>query len=165
MNQPPPQLATSPLTFTQLLSPTPRGARLARLLCVSQLRSWDAPQDLTERAEIVVAELAANAVLHGRLPGRSFRLSLAYDAPPGHLRIDVTDARGDRWPHPGPASDTTALPTNGRGLALVAAIADHWETLPHPPSGKTVRAELVGPGPSPVREARGANQPTLPIMR
>ncbi|MEV8045593.1 ATP-binding protein [Streptomyces griseoluteus] len=147
MNQPPPQLTTPSLTFTQLLSSTPRGARLARLLSVSQLRSWDAPQDFTERAEIVVAELAANAVLHGRLPGRSFRLTLVFDAPAGHLRIDVTDARGDRWPQPRPAtaaSSGTALHTNRRGLALVAALADHWETLPHPPSGKTVRAELVG---------------------
>ncbi|QNP69619.1 ATP-binding protein [Streptomyces roseirectus] len=148
MNQPPPQLSTSSATFTQLLSSTPRGARLARLLSVSQLRSWDAPHYLTERAEIVVAELAANAVLHGRLPGRSFRLTLVFEAPAGHLRIDITDARGDRdlQPHPATAaSSETALHTNGRGLALVAAIADHWETLPHPPSGKTVRAELSCP--------------------
>ncbi|GGV74908.1 ATP-binding protein [Streptomyces massasporeus] len=148
MNQPPPQLATPSLTFTQLLSSTPRGARLARLLGVSQLRSWDAPPDLTERAEIVVAELAANAVLHGRLPGRSFRLTLVFDAPAGRLRIDVTDARGDRGPQPRPATaaaSDTALHTNGRGLALVAAIVDHWDCVPYPPSGKTVRAELSCP--------------------
>ncbi|MFG3199806.1 ATP-binding protein [Streptomyces sp. NPDC048208] len=148
MNQLPPQLTTPSLTFTQLLSSTPRGARLAWLLSVSQLRSWDAPHDLTERAEIVVGELAANAALHGRLPGRSFRLTLVFDAPAGRLRIDVTDARGDRGPQSRPAaaaSPDTALHANGRGLALVAAIADHWETLPHPPSGKTVRAELSCP--------------------
>ncbi|WP_405730262.1 ATP-binding protein [Streptomyces sp. NBC_00028] len=149
MNQPPHQLTTPSLTFTQLLSSTPRGARLARLLSVSQLRSWDAPHDLTERAEIVVAELAANAVLHGRLPGRSFRLTLVFDALASRLRIDVTDARGDKGPQPRPATaaafSDAALHTNGRGLALVAAIADHWETLPHPPSGKTVRAELASP--------------------
>ena len=94
------------------------------------------------------SELAANAVLHGRLPGRSFRLTLVFDALAGRLRIDVTDARGERWPQPRPAtaaSSDTKLHTNGRGLALVAAIADHWETLPHPPSGKTVRAELSCP--------------------
>ncbi|MER6141531.1 hypothetical protein ABT174_15885 [Streptomyces sparsogenes] len=96
MNQPAPQLTTTPLTFTQLISSTRRGARLARLLSVDQLRSWGAPQDLTERAEIVVAELAANAALHGSLPGRSFRLTLVFDAPLGRLRVDVTDGRGDR---------------------------------------------------------------------
>lgn len=147
MNQPAPPFTTSPFTFTQLLSSTRRGARLARLLGVSQLRSWGAPEDLTERAEIVVAELAANAVLHGHLPGRSFRLTLGFEESPGRLRIDVTDARGDRWPMVRPASAVTdpVLHAGGRGLSLVAAIADHWETLPYPPSGKTVRAELTGP--------------------
>ncbi|MFF9400320.1 hypothetical protein [Streptomyces sp. NPDC014744] len=38
-----------------------------------------------------------------------------------------------------------ALHTGGRGLALVAALSDCWETVPHPPSGKTVRAELTTP--------------------
>ncbi|AJP04311.1 regulatory protein [Streptomyces cyaneogriseus subsp. noncyanogenus] len=145
MNHPAPHVTTSPFAFTQLLSSTRRGARLARLLAVAQLRSWDAPQDLTERAEIVVAELAANAVLHGTVPGRSFRLTLALEASPGLLRIDVTDARGDRWPQlrpVGPVSDAS-LPVGGRGLSLVSALADRWKTLPYPPSGKTVRAELV----------------------
>ncbi|MFH8473644.1 ATP-binding protein [Streptomyces sp. NPDC018000] len=143
MNQSLPQLDVSQLTFTQLLSSTRRGARLARLLGVTQLRSWGAPQDLTERAECVIAELANNAALHGFLPGRSFRLTLAFDASPGRLRIDVTDARGDRWPliQPTGAAPGT-LHTGGRGLALVAALADHWDTVPYPPSGKTVRAVL-----------------------
>ncbi|MFF3467480.1 ATP-binding protein [Streptomyces sp. NPDC002619] len=148
MRQPTPQLATAPVTFTQLLSSTRRGARLARLLCVSQLRSRGTPQDLTERTEIVVAELAANAVLHGHLPGRSFRLTLVFDAAPGRLRIDVTDARGDRWPQDRPTSAApgNALHPDGYGLSIVAAVADHWETLPFPPSGKTVRAELIDTG-------------------
>ncbi|WP_328724577.1 ATP-binding protein [Streptomyces sp. NBC_00259] len=147
MNHPIPQLVTSAVTFTQLLSSTRRGARLARLLSASQLQSWGAPQDLTERAEIVVAELAANAVLHGRLPGRSFRLTLVFDASPGLLRIDVTDARGERWPQVRPLSAVSgaSLPTGRHGLSLVAALADHWETLPFPPSGKTVRAVLSAP--------------------
>ncbi|MGW2179612.1 ATP-binding protein [Streptomyces sp. NPDC001732] len=148
MNQPLPQLDVSQHVFTQLLSSTRRGARLARLLGVTQLRSWGVPQDLTERAELVVAELAANAVLHGFVPGRSFRLTLTFDASPGRLRVDVTDARGERlprfpdeFPHEGAASG--ALHTGGRGLTLVAALSDRWETVPHPPSGKTVRVELT----------------------
>ncbi|MFD6127711.1 ATP-binding protein [Streptomyces diastaticus] len=141
MKQLAPQLATSLHTFTQLLSSTRRGARLASLLTMRQLQSWSAPQALTERAEIVVAELAANAVLHGSLPGRSFRLTLVCDASPGLLRVEVTDARGDRWPQARPASALSALSdaslhTSGRGLALVAAVADHWETLPYSPSGR-----------------------------
>ncbi|URN17369.1 ATP-binding protein, partial [Streptomyces sudanensis] len=38
-----------------------------------------------------------------------------------------------------------ALRSGGRGLALVAALADRWDCVPHPPSGKTVRAVLTSP--------------------
>lgn len=144
MNQPAPQLTAPTRTFTQLLSSTRRGARLARLLAVTQLQSWGAGQDLTERAEIVVAELAANAVLHGRLQGRCFRLTLAFDPLAGHLGVEVTDACGDLLPHISPM-DTDPLHPGGRGLSLVAALADRWDCVPYPPSGKTVRAALSTP--------------------
>ncbi len=141
MHQHVPQLSEPAHTFTQLLSATRRGARLARLLSVSELHSWGVPHDVTERAENVVAELAANAALHGRVPGRSFRLTLVYDPSDGQLRVDVTDARGDAYPRCAPSdAEPGALRTGGHGLSLVAALADHWETVPYPPSGKTVRA-------------------------
>ncbi|MFD6414877.1 ATP-binding protein [Streptomyces sp. NPDC060194] len=137
------QLSSPVRTFHQLLSSTRRGARLARLLAVTELRSWEAPHDLTERAELVVAELAANAVLHGRRPGRGFRLALAYDPSAGALRVEVTDSRGDLAPRvPPPDAPPDALGSGGRGLALVAALTDHLHTVPYPPSGKTVVAEL-----------------------
>ncbi|WP_225830503.1 ATP-binding protein [Streptomyces sp. NK08204] len=146
MNQASPQLSPHTCTFTQLLSSTRRGARLARLLGVAELRSWGAPQSLTERAEIVVAELAANAVFHGRVPGRCFRLTLVFAPGAGRLRVEVSDARGDVYPWPLPAgAESDPLRPGGRGLALVAALADHWDTVPYPPSGKTVRAELRTP--------------------
>ncbi|MFI5662494.1 ATP-binding protein [Streptomyces sp. NPDC051684] len=135
-----PQLTTPAHTFTTLLPSTPRGARLARRLTVTTLRSWDACPDLTERAELVVAELAANAVTHGRLPGRDFRLTLTDAAAPDHLRIEITDARGDLLPDPSPTN--TPLPTGGRGLLLVSTLCTHWQTVPHPPGGKTVVAHL-----------------------
>ncbi|CAL9391013.1 ATP-binding protein [Streptomyces sp. enrichment culture] len=144
MNQATPHVGTSVGTFTQLLSSTRRGARLARLLAVTELRSWGASQDLTDRAALVVAELATNAVLHGHVPGRCFRLTLVLGPAAGRLRVEVSDARGDLRPLPRPtdaASDP--LSTTGRGLALVTALADHWVCVPYPPSGKTVRAELL----------------------
>ncbi|GHE57136.1 ATP-binding protein [Streptomyces cellulosae] len=140
MNHATPRIASPLRAFTQLLSSTRRGARLARLLAVAALRSWGVSRDLVERAELVVAELAANAVLHGRVPGRCFRLTLALDPAAGRLRVEVSDARGDLRP-----TDTTPDPlsTGGRGLTLVAALADHWDCVPYPPTGKTVRADLV----------------------
>ncbi|MEU3930547.1 ATP-binding protein [Streptomyces sp. NPDC029044] len=122
--------------FSLLLSPTPRGARLARLLAVEQLRSWGLPLD---PAEQIVAELAANAATHGRVPGRDFRLKLYVVG--GTLRIEVTDTRGDRLAHPArPAPDATT----GRGLLLVAALADRWGVVPGPHPRKTVWAEVGG---------------------
>ncbi|WP_306085212.1 ATP-binding protein [Streptomyces acidiscabies] len=87
----------------------------------------------TERIEQVVAELASNAALHGRVQGRDFRIGLALDKPTGILRAALTDARGDRLPWPQPNPD---------GLVFVAALADRWGTIPYPPSGKTVWAEF-----------------------
>lgn len=120
--------------FSVRLSPTPRGARLARLLATEQLRSWGLPLD---PAALVVAELANNAVTHGRVPGRDFHLTLhVVDAT---LRIEVTDTSGDRLPSPQLADDDAE---SGRGLALVEALADHWGWTPGPCPRKTVWAEI-----------------------
>jgi anti-sigma regulatory factor (Ser/Thr protein kinase) len=144
-----PQPAATVRTFTQLLSSTRRGARLARLLASGQLHAWEVSPTVTERAEQVVAELAANAALHGRVQARDFRVTLALDTTSGVLRIAVTDARGDRPlptdvppdPHQPHALDAPIL-ESGRGLVLVSALADRWGTEPYQPAGKTVWAEL-----------------------
>ncbi|MFD3308971.1 ATP-binding protein [Streptomyces sp. NPDC058694] len=124
--------------FTILLSATRRGARLARLLTERQLVEWEAE---SEPALHVVAELAANAVLHGRVPGRDFRLTLRLDEA-GVLRIEVTDARGDRHPRiKDPVGDGEE---SGRGLLLVEAYAEGWGVMDGPgPGCKTVWAELT----------------------
>ncbi|HET6635746.1 MAG TPA: ATP-binding protein [Streptomyces sp.] len=126
-----------------MLSSTRRGARLARLLAADQLRTWELPEDVIERAEHVVAELAANAVFHSRVHGRDFRLGLTHDAAADLLRIEVTDARGDRRPGRRPNASPDA--ESGRGLLLVTAYADRWGTDDFPPSGKTVWAHITAP--------------------
>lgn len=126
--------------FSVRLSPTPRGARLARLLTAEQLRSWELPLD---PARQIVAELAANAVTHGRVPGRDFRLTVYVIA--DTLRIEVTDTCGDRRPCPQPPSTEAE---SGRGLALVEALADRWGWGPGLRPRKTVWAEVdVSPEP------------------
>ncbi|MEV1077288.1 hypothetical protein AB0I98_03390 [Streptomyces sp. NPDC050211] len=60
----------------QRLNATPRGARLARRLTALQLAAWGHPYDsgVNRTAQQLVAELAANAVTHGRVPGRGLIL-------------------------------------------------------------------------------------------
>lgn len=131
MNQ---EIAEYKLQFKVQLSATRRGARLARLLAVEQLRSWDVP---FESPAQVIAELAANAATHGCVPGRDFRLAVLSDA--DTLRIEVTDARGDRLPMP---QVSGPWESGGRGLLLVEALADRWGTCRGPFPCKTVWAEF-----------------------
>ncbi|MFJ9104152.1 ATP-binding protein [Streptomyces sp. NPDC102405] len=137
---PPPQPTVTVRTFTQRLSATPRGARLARHLALNQLHDWGIPYDspAADAVAVIVAELAANAATHGRVPGRDFELRLSLVT--GSVRVEVTDTRGElpaAVRPPGPLDD------GGRGLLLVEALADRWEVLDRePPPGKTVRAEV-----------------------
>ncbi|MFJ2557757.1 MULTISPECIES: ATP-binding protein [unclassified Streptomyces] len=130
--------------FTQRFSSTPRGARLARRLAVYQLDAWGVPHggDASDIAALLVAELAANAVTHGRVPGRDFEVTLKLLG--RCLRIGVSDTRGERRPPaPGaPRPEPRPLAETGRGLLLVEALADRWYVLDRVPVGKTVVVEL-----------------------
>lgn len=139
MNVSMPHTPTTAGSFAQQLSSTRRGARLARLLAAAESRAWEVSPSVAERAEHIVAELAANAALHGRVQGRDFRLALDLDAATGTLRIEVSDAHGDRQPWPAAVPEEAE---SGRGLLLVDALANRWGTEPYPPSGKTVWAEV-----------------------
>uniref|UniRef100_A0AAU3GYN9 ATP-binding protein n=1 Tax=Streptomyces sp. NBC_01401 TaxID=2903854 RepID=A0AAU3GYN9_9ACTN len=125
--------------FTVLLSSTRRGARLARLLATAHLGEWGLP---TEPAAHIVAELAANAVVHGRVPGRDFRLYLAVHHQ-AFLRIEVSDTQGYSLPPaPGSVEATPGDAESGRGLLIVEALADRWGVDVGPVPRKTVWAEL-----------------------
>jgi hypothetical protein len=139
VNQEITRTATSVRHFTVLLSPTRRGARLARRLTVQQLIDWGQPY---EAAGQIVAELAANAALHGRVPGRDFRLTVRLTET-GTVCIEVTDTRADRLPCVPEGSSPEG--ESGRGLLLVEAYADRWGTVLGPASCKTVWAEIDQP--------------------
>ncbi|WP_406211942.1 ATP-binding protein [Streptomyces decoyicus] len=149
-----PQAAVTVRVFTMRFSATHLGARLARRLAVHRLHQWGFPygSELSDSAAVVVAELAANAVTHGRVPGRDFELRLATlsyahagadAARPATLRIEVADTRTEKLP---PSPEKLASPPpdceTGRGLPLVAALAARWEVVDRAPVGKVVRAEL-----------------------
>ncbi|MEV6758930.1 ATP-binding protein [Streptomyces sp. NPDC051214] len=135
------QITTPRMQFAQRLSSTRRGARLARRLAAHQLEAWGIPHgsDLSDAAAHITAELAANAVTHGHVPGRDFELRLFYAESTRTLRIEVVDARGDRVPELRRLDDPEA--ETGRGLRLVEAIAATWGVAERR-IGKTVWAEL-----------------------
>ncbi|MFD8420114.1 ATP-binding protein [Streptomyces sp. NPDC059466] len=155
MTAPPtPRRPVTVRVFTQRLSATPRGARLARRLALEQLRAWGIPHgtDASDAAAAIVAELAANAVTHGRVPGRDFELRLSLVT--GGVRVEVSDTRdGPRPPGPGALPPADPLGEQGRGLGIVEALAARWEVLDREPPGKTVRAEIDLPA-RPARTGR-----------
>ncbi|MFE7811234.1 ATP-binding protein [Streptomyces sp. NPDC057433] len=124
--------------FTVPLSATRRGARLARLPAAEQLDARGLPLD---PARLIVAELATNAVVHGRVPGRGFRLGLTVTAP-ATLRVEVTDPRGDQLPAQARASAGAGPTESGYGLLLVEELADRWGVRTGPVPCKSVWAEL-----------------------
>ncbi|MDH6440861.1 anti-sigma regulatory factor (Ser/Thr protein kinase) [Streptomyces sp. SAI-144] len=132
------EISTPTAELTQRLSATPRGARLARRLTGAQLAAWGHPHDtdVNDTAQHVVAELAANAVTHGRVPGRDFELRLLR-LPGNTLRIEVSDPRGDRRLR----YVDDEYGEHGRGLILVTLLADTWGVTERA-VGKTVWAGI-----------------------
>ncbi|MFB8118770.1 ATP-binding protein [Streptomyces sp. NPDC056465] len=131
--------------FELRFSSTPRGARLARRLASHRVHQWGHRygSEPNDRVSLVVAELAANAVTHGLVPGRdaSLRLELVGGV---RVRVEVADTRGERWP-----LVRTGLPgdvESGRGLLLVGALAAAWGAVERDGApGKTVWAEVAVP--------------------
>ncbi|MFE2375851.1 ATP-binding protein [Streptomyces sp. NPDC059398] len=152
----------SPAPFELRFTSTPRGARLARRLAAHCLDAWGYGYDTPAHhdASLVVAELAANAVTHGAVPGRDVLLRLTLLPAQGRqeqLRIEVSDTRGER--RPAIRTPTTAIAPmleTGRGLLIVAALAESWGVEPRRGApGKTVWAvvTLIAPVSVTVRSA------------
>ncbi|MEU0861046.1 ATP-binding protein [Streptomyces griseofuscus] len=122
--------------FAMRFTSTPRGARLARRLVSLRLDEWGHPYDgrVNEAVTLISAEFAANAVRHGRVPGRDFHLRLAGGE--DVVRLEVSDTLTERLPERRAPSGE-----GGRGLILVEALADKWGVAPRRP-GKTVWAEV-----------------------
>src|SRR4029079_14387170 len=90
-------------TFEMRFTSTARRARLARRRSAHRLDAWGISYDTYPYDVIVliVAELAANAVRHGHVPGRDFHLRLQVTADSRTARVEVTDTRAERvLPHP-----------------------------------------------------------------
>lgn len=150
------QEAVTVSVFVQRFSATRRGARLARRLATHRLDLWHVPygSPASDTVALVVSELAANSVLHGRVPGRDFELRLVCDRTAGVVRVEVSDTHPGR---PSPSASQAQDPADsegGRGLLLVEAVAARWGVDERPGPGKTVWAEC------PLPTSRGLTAPT-----
>ncbi|MEE1773416.1 ATP-binding protein [Streptomyces sp. JV185] len=129
---PEPVLREDRLDYT----PTARSVSLCRHRAARLVLQWGHPE-LAGDASLLVSELATNALLHGAIEDRLFRVHLTLTATT--LRIAVSDARGERLPGLREAGDDECY---GRGLLIVARLADRWGVEPRT-VGKTVFAELA----------------------
>lgn len=127
--------------FVQRFSSTPRGARLARLLVLHQPDAWGVPHgsEASDTAALLVAELAANAVTHGRVPGGTSRSPLRSLAGPCASRSPTPGAnsgrphqvshalRCGRWRSPaGACSWWRHSPTDGRFWTECPSVRRSW---------------------------------------
>lgn len=78
---------------------------------------------LTQDAMVAVSELVTNAVVHA---GTEVALACRLEPDTGALVVEVTDRHPSRPLREGSAEPSYEAPEQGRGLRLVAALADAW---------------------------------------
>ncbi|MFH9209006.1 ATP-binding protein [Streptomyces albidoflavus] len=126
----------------KLFSRQPVSVGAARSFVATVLTGWE-PDDRLDDVKVCVSELATNAIRHGSRVGRGFLVRVA--SRDERLRVEVRDGGGSDGKAPcvkEPAADVDS----GRGLYLVATLADDWGVNRHEGHGHTVWAEFkVGP--------------------
>ncbi|HJT02013.1 MAG TPA: ATP-binding protein [Pseudonocardiaceae bacterium] len=111
----------------------PSAAAAGRQLVRDACADWSLPHECRETAELVATELVTNAVEHAR---SSSQLTVTYTG--AVLHVSVRDYSAS-IPRPRPI-DIDAR--RGRGLHLVAALAQNWSVDRHQ-DGKTIWASLA----------------------
>ncbi|GAA1351641.1 ATP-binding protein [Streptomyces beijiangensis] len=127
---------TAPLRWQMQFNPVRKCVPLARSLAAKALTSWGYGQEDIDRVVLVCDELSANAVEHGNRRGHLFEVRLTADGP--HCLVEVSDATRTP-PHSIAAGEDDE---GGRGLLLVAALAEEIGHHDRHPVGKTVWARL-----------------------
>ncbi|WP_412739877.1 ATP-binding protein [Krasilnikovia sp. MM14-A1259] len=119
---------------------TPDATAASRRLVARACHQWDV-LDAIDDAQLVVSELTANAVEHGRGD-----VIVSVDLRDGNLTIAVRD-ENPAPPAPREADpDRHPLRDRGRGLVIIERVSTGWGSLPRHPLGKTVWATLAGRG-------------------
>ncbi len=121
------------VTYPGLAAIVPSARRFVRGILASSPRAAD--------MELIAAELISNAILHSPAGAGGGEFTVCVKTGAGWARIEVSDAGTGEW-HPLPQGHDDD--EYGRGLAIVAAIADK---LGHDVSarGQIVWAEVAWP--------------------
>lgn len=122
---------------------TPSAVASARHQAMDEIQSWDAELDdeVVHTAELVISELVTNAVRYASGGQVSLEVRLNESA----VHIEVLDC-SPVLPYPSLPDQRSE---NGRGLFLVAALADRY-AAESTPTGKRCWAEIALPvGPAP----------------
>ncbi|WP_155058181.1 ATP-binding protein [Streptomyces blattellae] len=116
-------------------TPFVRNIPLARRHVAQLAVDWGHP-GVAGDAALLASELCTNALLHGCLRDRLFRVETSLTSTA--LRVAVTDPRGERLPYSRPSTTDDQF---GRGLLIVRTLAARW-SVEKLTVGKTVWAEL-----------------------
>lgn len=145
---------TWPLRSTLVLGALPSAPGCARLHARNVMCEWGLTT-LADNVELVVSELATNAVLASTHPDGQPRYEDGAGLPRVHLRLssDRTRVLIEVWDQNlGLPTPKTAGPDDesGRGLLLIEALCDRWDwDVPPGWNGKLVWAEMrAEPAPS-----------------
>jgi hypothetical protein len=118
----------------------PHSAAHVRLIIRAYLHMWRM-RELLDAAQLAATELIANVARH--VPDRRCELTMVRR--PDGIRVEVADGS----PELPKQREADLMAEDGRGLAMVALVADDWGTTPIPASrggGKAVWFELRLPG-------------------
>ncbi|MEU6973516.1 ATP-binding protein [Kitasatospora aureofaciens] len=156
------------------MADTPNAVPWARRHTADILRHWRIPSAVIETANLIVSELATNAVRHSanNEPQSTGYPSLA-DVSTFTLGLQLTGTGllvqvADRDPRPPVRREVGLEATGGRGLFLVSEMANRWGYYyPTTATGKVVWAELLLHGsrrsdPGRTVQAKERGQPTEP---
>jgi anti-sigma regulatory factor (Ser/Thr protein kinase) len=113
----------------------------ARRTLSDDLRAAGVFDQAISDAALVISELVSNAILHAYpLPGE--RLQVGWTIANGVVEVEVSDGGSATMPH---AGEPTVASVSGRGLAIVAHLAQAWGVRTDD-VGLTVWAILPVPG-------------------
>jgi anti-sigma regulatory factor (Ser/Thr protein kinase) len=122
------------LAQPKALPHTAEAPRLARRYLAARAAAW--PAELLDLVVLLTSELVTNAVIHGRRP-----VELRMGDNGDQIKIEISDGGPD--PLPREAGRPPGGQVSGRGLLIVASLADRWGCrLRRTPPGKTVWFEL-----------------------